>query len=818
MDFFKELLESFSRVKNRKLRLLEEESESEFQTRVDQATKDVINAVDSNPPAKGNPTTVGNATVSHTGTVAGGRNYATFKDNKLIPKGKSNFKAVITSILGGENPPKAPPKPELTPEEKVLKERETMLNRRQIQDLELRETLTKVAENAGDNGLEVLDTLTGKGTNLTWGKDGAFTLRVNSKVDEEATENLAGLIKEYQDADDQSLDPETSDFNCGQFKLYNGNVVLFSDSGPGSKGYVVSKSSKTSEYLADLYTKKTKCPPLETLSEDEVAKSTGAVIGTGNNARGNLMEPVAQLFCLQKYLNNNPDLNIEDVFVVRAEAENIYNKIEKEIFKLKESTETWIREGDAAMLPLEDMEEIDAMVKLVGGNKRYLKAMFVATRASNVLRNPDMGIRVGDEVTDGKKQDQIDMWYDREDAMTARRKTYTKGLTNAPLVLSATAGDIFKDKRLLQSYIDSKQIKDENQTLFYNRVSLKSLMQSTPDSHTTGSTTIKSMLSFLKGNGKLRSQFNKTGPKGRTPNDLLKNKDTKKEFNRIISEQEKINKAVDNLSINTTVQTVNGKKIQGVDSLKIQVDAVLKNMQSNLSWGELTNKNDRTAFNNLIKRVESTKNLTKKKAIELELRTRLKTFMMRSHMDDTIQATLNDKNKSDETKKGALLFAAAHTYKTGASQSDQTVVQKNYLESRKSYFSSHNGPFKSMLKSISNFKTNEDTKELEFDDWELSTATGSKWTKKGPPRGRSLSTTTSADGKISCAQSGALTTEESSIHDFLPEEEDNTPSKPEDWPRRTFATDDYLMDSLIVTSLGKIQEALGVLKEKMKFR
>ncbi len=100
MDFFTELLESFSRKHDRKLRLLEQDEQ-----RVAQAEEAIKSAVAANLPQKGAPVTVGNAKVSHTGTVAGAYNFATYDFNtgKLSPKGKSDFGRVVSAVIGEED-------------------------------------------------------------------------------------------------------------------------------------------------------------------------------------------------------------------------------------------------------------------------------------------------------------------------------------------------------------------------------------------------------------------------------------------------------------------------------------------------------------------------------------------------------------------------------------------------------------------------------------------------------------------------------------------------------------------------------------------
>lgn len=822
MDFYKELLESFSRVKGRKLQLLEEEGlDPEVQATKLKDTAIANKAPFSNPAtvvasngkkigvyikASGNKSPIGGLVDSNGGVNNRHSSDLTTPDGwaefvGLFGEGGESKTGFQKDVPGGQGIPKTP--------------EETKLNQRRIVGQELRETLTKVAENAGGDGLELLDTLTGRGTNLTWSEDGGYILQTGKKVNEEATETLADLIKEYQDAEEGSMNPaQNSDFKCGQFKLYDGNVILFPDSGPASKGYVVSKSPGTSDYLRKLYDSKTECPDLEEVTG---TKSSGSRTGTESNLRGNLFEPVTSIFCLQKFVDNNPNMDAETRDKMFLMGMIIYDQLKTDIGQLDEAVEVWIAMGNAAMLPAEDIEEIENMVELMTGqalvfgprtreqtrDRKYLKAMFVATRASNVLRDPDMSIRVGSEVEQGKKQDQIDMWNSRQEAMEARARTFGPGkLKDAPTVGKKKAKDIFKDKELLDQYIETKQIQSEDQELFYTKVSLKSLMQERPEGHTTGTTTIQQFLGFLEGKGALRTQFDGTGPVGRKPRDLLSVPDTKTEFDRIAREQRIIDTAVNNLSFDSSVKTANGKTIKGVDSLGIQVDAVLSDLSSELSWRELNVHPDRSAFNSLVTRHKNATtrgNTTLMASIEKELKDKLRAFMLKKHMDITIQRTLNDKNKSDETKKGALLVAAAHTYKAGASDDDQAVVQKNYLVSRKSYFSAHNGPFKSMLRSISEFESNDDGSP-KFKDWRLNTSTGSRWTKTGPPRGRSLSTTMSEEGVV-CNQSGALTIEESTIHDFEPDQSD--PS---------------LKDSTIINSLDTIQEALGLLKEKMKLR
>ena len=242
MDFYKELLESFSRIKGRKLRLLEEEgldpevqatklkdtaiaNKAPFSTPAKVVASNgknigvYIKASGNKPPIGGLVDSNGGVNNRHSSDLTTPDGWAEFVG--LFGEGGESKTGFQKDDPGGQRIPKTP--------------EETKLNQRQIRDLDLRETLTKVAENAGGDGLELLDTLTGKGTNLTWSEDGGYILKTGKKVNEEATKTLADLIKKYQDAEDHSLDPyENSDFKCGQFKLYNGNIILFPDSGPAS--------------------------------------------------------------------------------------------------------------------------------------------------------------------------------------------------------------------------------------------------------------------------------------------------------------------------------------------------------------------------------------------------------------------------------------------------------------------------------------------------------------------------------------------------------------------------------------------------------
>ena len=193
MDFYKELLESFSRIKGRKLRLLEGEG-------LDPEAVALATQAKANAQGK----TMGQVINTPVQTPSGknlwvwqtGKGVITFNNkpesgwgSKPVDENWPAFVAAFT--LEG-----SPEEPETTPKAEVIPKtpEETHVNRR-IRDPELRESLLKVTEKAGSHRLELLQTLTGYGTNLTWNDDGGYTLRKNKKVNEDVTETLVGLIK-----------------------------------------------------------------------------------------------------------------------------------------------------------------------------------------------------------------------------------------------------------------------------------------------------------------------------------------------------------------------------------------------------------------------------------------------------------------------------------------------------------------------------------------------------------------------------------------------------------------------------------------------
>ena len=234
-----------------------------------------------------------------------------------------------------------------------------------------------------------------------------------------------------------------------------------------------------------------------------------------------------------------------------------------------------------------------------------------------------------------------------------------------------------------------------------------------------------------------------------------------------------------------------GKSLS-VDALGTALDSMMEKVTLNSTFKELANNKDYKSIKALQTKYNSTKNPKAKAALESEIKKKLTTFMLKKHTQANVKGVVDDPNASDDKKRGALAFAAAMAFKTGAADNDGVVMQKNHLKRGKSYYSTQNKNFNAIIDSIKKFPDNKDG------DFELAAGVGVKFVKKGKGNsGKSVNTSFDPDGNLVSTQSWSLTEDSSDIHDFAPEIQSEN-------------------SSTLMQALSKLHEALGVIKEKVR--
>jgi hypothetical protein len=234
-----------------------------------------------------------------------------------------------------------------------------------------------------------------------------------------------------------------------------------------------------------------------------------------------------------------------------------------------------------------------------------------------------------------------------------------------------------------------------------------------------------------------------------------------------------IREQVDSLS-NKISTMVDGKRVE-VNALNTVVDGYLENIQKNSSFDGLQKNELAKKLKKKVKAYNNAK-LSDKKKIENEI----KDALLMPALMSNLQSNLADNPKATQA------YALAMNYAAGASQSNDTVLQTNMLNEGVSYLTTQNKAYQEIAKSI---KDDTGAFNLSF------TSTGLSFKRSGKPN--SSITLKRVKGSLQSRKSNTMTREGEQKR-FL----GGSPSRED--------------SSTIWTALNTLQEALGIIKEKVR--
>jgi hypothetical protein len=780
MDFFTELLESFSRKHDRKLRLLEQDDEAEALAKA--AFEKAKASGDNRTKALAQgpiPTPSGKPVYLWT-TGKGGISFSVTQD-ATFPKDALKFWNELVGAFSREGAAGPEEKEKAEPQEPVMEPYQEEMTAKGIDNPELGSALKKMYDTLARRvggaraGKTLLNTLLNDTPRLIVNEQGLYEV-ASSPIDQRVTEDVTNILNTLFSSEKGDLD---EDFCSKIGRTNEGQVVIYPYG--DDKGIVIGSKS-SSRLIEKEYQVKTGCA----INTVDLGANTD---GSQSSIRGNLFEPVTKMISITRALAEFEESPPEDYERKKAILEKMlkeeYAILVQRMVKLDESVETWLIDSEKATYSVDDAADAQLMVDIVKGDPRLVRAIWYANSVSNELRKPLLSIRVGGDVGAGKKADNVEIFGSREAALAARDATFSKG--NRPELVKRKASDIFKNNpEELRNYIATGKIESADQELYLTDISLKSIIADGPTKY--GQTTPRSFIDFLRGR-KPQDKFFRLF-KGKMK-DVFSNAESSAEFERIGKEQEEIIGSVEKLKFNASVVGADGKSLS-VDALGTALDSMMEKVTLNSTFKELANNKDYKSIKALQTKYNSTKNPKAKAALESEIKKKLTTFMLKKHTQANVKGVVDDPNASDDKKRGALAFAAAMAFKTGAADNDGVVMQKNHLKRGKSYYSTQNKNFNAIIDSIKKFPDNKDG------DFELAAGVGVKFVKKGKGNsGKSVNTSFDPDGNLVNTQSWSLTEDSSDIHDFAPEIQSEN-------------------SSTLMQALSKLHEALGVIKEKVR--
>lgn len=770
MDFFKELLESFSRVKGRKLRLLEEEELDPEAVSLAKAAR--ANAAKTRKKSLAAPIQTKSGKPLYVWTTAKGGVSFSNKEGATFPLNVddnwSEFVAAFTAEGGGDDAPIDQTPSDSTEEvAPQLSFSQSLLQEQGIQDADLEASITTLENKlpnaigfgGGNRSKNLIRALLKSAPTLKELDDGSFEVsdgEVNPNGINQIAETLIEIVN--------------GSVECDQVKTTDkGNMVVYpSDFSPN--GAVVFNSKDISKTVKELYSDKMKdCGKPQTISLFEEAAVRGE-----SNIRGNLFEPVTDLFTLHTfYMENKDSMNPNAKKQLEAMMTSLYGKAKKSIGALNRTKETWMDKAIEAAVPEQEQVNYEGLAALLEGDASMLKALYRATRVSNAQRKPYLTLRVGEQVGAGKKQDSLEMWKDEESAKKAINKSFGNQKPK-PKVVAVPASKIFGSK--LDQYVNAGLIENGDQEFFVSEISLKTLLKG--NTVVQGTTTVNATADFMQGKGKQAKFKQKFDRKAKG---LMKEGTASRAaFDELVQEQEKIRDTIRDISFKNTTRGSDGKELE-VNTMQLTIDSALNTLQLNSDHTSLQNNTSYKQLRKLAKTYNSIKDPKKKAKYEKDAKKALYTLAMKNSTKLKVNEMLS--SKDPERRKGAMLYSAAIPFKTGASINDDTVMGIQVLEEGKSYVSTQNAAYNEIIDGI----TSGDPK------WELDVGDSIRWNKI---EDKNQSVTTSFDGETwNSKKSWSYIKGNSKEHKF---------------------DDPKLRDSTKISSLSKLQETIELLIQEVR--
>ena len=566
----------------------------------------------------------------------------------------------------------------------------------------------------------------------------------------------------------EALNSVGSDTFCGRFRRTdNDQIIIDTNFGGKSQGSVFSGSQKD---IIDNMIRKSNCPEIPTVS---IIRDSGGKISSENNTRGTALEKTAELLALSRRLRKLQGVEGVDRQKVEQMIIEMERDIRSDILSLNRTKETWLDLAENTAIPEESQAEFDYLQSVLQDQGRLIIAMATVARASSEERNPDFVFQAGGVVGGGRKQDSVEMWTDLKAAKAAFKKS--TGTTPKRGELRAVrAEDVYKqfgEEEKFKELLDAKLI-DENTKVYVTEVSYKNLFRSADG--TAGGTNLgggrdSDIDAYMNGGGDSGELFSTFMDAAQMTDD------EKSEFDDIHRQQMNIREQLDSLS-NNIVTTVDGEEVT-VDALSDLVDATLTNIRNNSTYDEANNDQFRTR---LLRLADDYKNASPdaKPNLERQMKKELLGPMLMSNL------------RRNKDSKSAQFYALALMYKGGGSRNKNTLLQVNNLNTGTSYVSTQNHQFEQIAKSIreggdDGFNFNVRGKAFSFN-------------KKGDKNASVRLEWNSDDRKWDCSESETMTTKyaQTSRAMFNPEGRQDA--------------------SIVWDALSKLQEALVIIKEKVR--
>jgi len=619
MDFYKELLESFSRIKGRKLRLLEEEGsdpEAEAlatQAKAQGAKQQGMKVGEANPieTPSGKPVSVW-VTQDKVKKIV-------FKIGNGYAKGvDDNWDAFVAAFSkeGSQDPGTRKKRgPSKSTASDFVDPVESQVAEYPI-DEETKEKVQGLFAEIKRMGQDIYNRFVTAWSNdeeskfakspgafanyLTGGRPESFERKLLAPKSSLVLEDgvwvtqdysldavqLAGISQSYRDLmnlisnDRIKCDSAASRKVLEKFsKTPNGNVIIKPKT--GGKNQALSFADTTGQMKNILELAEGKCPNLEV--QEEYIKAPLGGGGSDNAVRGLGFEKILELVSLIAMNKEAPNPELQKVIKYKI------GELTRKLQTLKKDVEKWVTDSEYSALNPDDLAIAEDIVKVLSAGmtgapegsvgeeaESLFRRMLDHSKEAMRVRRPLVFLPVGDQVGGGKRQDILEIYSSEEEALAAAERSGIEGVTP----ICGEAKDFFEsktDKATLAALDGANKLKS-NQKVCTLKVSLKNYMS----------------LDWAKYGGGRHSTFREL-MEGADDNFLnsiaanigVKTKKELKELKTYATEMDSLGQVVFDTPLEAATTDANGKPIK-VPSGELAAKALIDTLRKDHSYDELT--------------------------------------------------------------------------------------------------------------------------------------------------------------------------------------------------------------------------------------
>lgn len=220
----------------------------------------------------------------------------------------------------------------------------------------------------------------------------------------------------------------------------NGSISVITDS--DDSGYVFKDVSGFLDTLLKTYEKKTG----QKIANIRLAKSNDDT-ALNTVIRGTVLEKTRGIFNLFRVLSETPRKESSKIRVLEKLLKIKYKELEGNLKKLSVSYQAWVTAFDESALAPEEVSVINAASAILKQNKNFITSLFKMSKDVSMAKKPTWVVSTGTTTGAGKRQDTTELYADPQNAIKALLLDgfSEEEITSLGLIQNGSIDDIITD-------------------------------------------------------------------------------------------------------------------------------------------------------------------------------------------------------------------------------------------------------------------------------------------------------------------------------------------------------------------------------------